>query len=159
MALAGALFCGACLLVEGAEASPAAAYAILVTAVIAVGVGECLHTTALTPLVADLAPVHLRGRYMAVIGLCFWIGLAVAPTGGTALLSVSPTAAFGVAAAVALAAAVSMLRLERRLPEATRLTPRPRPAASPAWLGGRGGSRAGSAPPPPRRPRRPGRPG
>jgi MFS family permease len=126
MALAGALFCGACLLVEGAEASRAAAYAILVTAVIAVGLGECLHTTALTPLVADLAPAHLRGRYMAVIGLCFWIGLAVAPTGGTALLSVSPTAAFGVAAAVALAASVSMLRLERRLPEATRLTPRPR---------------------------------
>jgi MFS family permease len=126
MALAGALFCGACLLVEGAEASRAAAYAILVTAVIAVGLGECLHTTALTPLVADLAPAHLRGRYMAVIGLCFWIGLAVAPTGGTALLSVSPTAAFGVAAAVALAAAVSMLRLERRLPEASRLTPRPR---------------------------------
>jgi MFS family permease len=126
MALAGALFCGACLLVDGAEASRAAAYAILVTAVIAVGVGECLHTTALTPLVADLAPAHLRGRYMAVIGFCFWIGLAVAPTGGTALLSVSPTAAFGVAAAVALAAAVSMLRLERRLPEAARLTPRPR---------------------------------
>ena len=126
MALAGALFCGACLLVEVAEASRATAYAILVTAVIAVGLGECLHTTALTPLVADLAPAHLRGRYMAVIGLCFWIGLAVAPTGGTALLSVSPTAAFGVAAAVALAAAVSMLRLERRLPEATRLTPRPR---------------------------------
>ena len=126
MALAGALFCGACLLVEVAEASRATAYAILVTAVIAVGLGECLHTTALTPLVADLAPAHLRGRYMAVIGLCFWIGLAVAPTGGTALLSVSPTAAFGVAAAVALAAAVSMLRLERRLPEAARLTPRPR---------------------------------
>jgi MFS family permease len=126
MALAGALFCGACLLVEAAEASRATAYAILVTAVIAVGLGECLHTTALTPLVADLAPAHLRGRYMAVIGLCFWIGLAVAPTGGTALLSVSPTVAFGVAAAVALAAAVSMLRLERRLPEATRLTPRPR---------------------------------
>jgi MFS family permease len=126
MALAGALFCGACLLVEVAEASRATAYAILVTAVIAVGLGECLHTTALTPLVADLAPAHLRGRYMAVIGLCFWIGLAVAPTGGTALLSVSPTVAFGVAAAVALAAAVSMLRLERRLPEATRLTPRPR---------------------------------
>ena len=126
MALAGALFCGACLLAEVAQASRAPAYAILVTAVIAVGLGECLHTTALTPLVADLAPAHLRGRYMAVIGLCFWIGLAVAPTGGTALLSVSPTAAFGLAAAVALAAAVSMLRLERRLPEASRLTPRPR---------------------------------
>ena len=75
---------------------------------------------------AELAPAHLRGRYMAVVGLCFWIGLAAAPTGGTALLSLSPTAAFGVAAGVALAAAVSMLRLERRLPEAARLTPRPR---------------------------------
>ena len=61
---------------------------------------ECLHTTALTPLVAELAPAHLRGRYMAVVGLCFWIGLADAPTGGTALLSLSPTAAFGVAAGV-----------------------------------------------------------
>ena len=89
------------------------------------GVGECLHTTALTPLVAELAPARLRGRYMAVVGLCFWIGLAAAPTGGTALLSVSPTVAFGVAAGVALAAAVSMLRLERRLPEGARLTPRP----------------------------------
>ena len=126
MALAGALFCGACLLVEVAEASRAVAFAVLVTAVIAAGLGECLHTTALTPLVADLAPAHLRGRYMAVIGLCFWIGLAAAPTGGTALLSVSPTVAFGVAAAVALAAAISMLRLERKLPEAARLTPRPR---------------------------------
>jgi membrane protein implicated in regulation of membrane protease activity len=63
---------------------------------------------------------------MAVIGLCSWIGLAVAPTGGTALLSAPPTVTFGVAAAVALAAAVSMLRLGRRLPEAARLTPRPR---------------------------------
>jgi hypothetical protein len=130
MALAGALFCGACLLVELPDfisgASRAAAYAILVTAVIAAGVGECLHTTALTPLVAELAPAHLRGRYMAVTGFCFWIGLAAAPTGGTALLSVSATLTFGVAAAVAAAAAVSMLRLERRLPEAARLTPRPR---------------------------------
>ena len=133
MALAGALFCGACLLVEVAQAGRAVAVAVLFTAVIAAGVGECLHTTALTPLVAELAPVDLRGRYMAAIGLCFWIGLAAAPTGGTALLGVSPTAAFGVAAGLALAAAVSMLRLERRLPEAARLTPRPdRPPRVPA---------------------------
>jgi MFS family permease len=125
MALAGGLFCGACLLVEVAGASRAIAYAVLIVAVIMAGVGECLHTTVLTPLVAELAPPRLRGRYMAVAGLCFWIGLAAAPTGGAALLSVSPAAAFGVAAGVALAAAVSMLRLERRLPEGARLTPRP----------------------------------
>ncbi|HEY6297423.1 MAG TPA: MFS transporter [Streptosporangiaceae bacterium] len=125
MALAGGLFCGACLLAETADASRAVAYAVLVMAEIAVAVGECLHTTALTPLVADLAPAGLRGRYMAVIGLCFWAGLAVAPTGGTALLSLSPTVAFAVAAGVALAAAVSMLRLEGRLPVASRVTPRP----------------------------------
>jgi len=125
MALAGGLFCGACLLVQVADASRAVAYTVLVIAEIAVAVGECLHTTALTPLVADLAPTGLRGRYMAVVGLCFWAGLAVAPTGGTALLSLSPRAAFGVAAGVALAAAISMLRLERRLPVASRVTPRP----------------------------------
>src|ERR1700751_5877123 len=112
--------------------------ASLVTAVIAVGLGECLHTTALTPLVADLAPAHLRGRYMAVIGLCFWIGLAVAPTGGTALLCVAPPAGCGVAGALARAAAFSMLRREPRLPEPPRLPPVP--AASPARLGGRGAS-------------------
>jgi len=98
MALAGGLSCGACLLVEVAAASRAVAVAVLVVAVIAAGVGECLHTTALTPLVAELAPARLRGRYMAMIGLCFWIGLAAAPTGGAALLGVSPAAAFGVAA-------------------------------------------------------------
>jgi MFS family permease len=131
MALAGVLFCGACLLVEVAAASHAIAVALLFTAVIAAGAGECLHTTALTPLVAELAPVGLRGRYMAAIGLCFWIGLAAAPTGGTALLGVSPAAAFGVAAGLALAAAISMLRLERKLPEAARLTPRPARPAGP----------------------------
>ena len=61
---------------------------------------------------------------MAVVGLCFWIGLAAAPTGGTALLSLSPTAAFGVAAGVALAAAVSMLRLARAPEAARRARPR-----------------------------------
>jgi MFS family permease len=77
------------------------------------------------PLVADLAPVSLRGRYMATMGLSWWIGLALAPTLGTQLLTVSSTAAFGVCTAVAAAAAVSLLRLERKLPEAVSATPRP----------------------------------
>ncbi len=132
MALAASIFAGACLLVVAAGVSTDTAYAVLVTAMIAVGVGECFHTTALMPLVAELAPTSLRGRYMASMGLSWWVGLALAPTLGTQLLSLSPTAVFLAAAAVAIAAAVSALTLERRLPDASRLTPRPRGAAATA---------------------------
>jgi MFS family permease len=124
MAVAGWIFVTACLLVLSASfVGPA--YATLVVAAIAVAVGECFHTTALMPLVADLAPPGLRGRYMASIGFSWWIGLALAPTLGTQLLSVSPAATLLVAAAVAGGAAISVLSLERRLPNAARSTPRP----------------------------------
>jgi MFS family permease len=128
MALGASLFVGACLLVVAAATSAHAAYATLVAATIAVGVGECFHTTALMPLVAELGPPSLRGRYMASMGLSWWIGLAIAPTLGAQLLSVSPTALFLASAAVATAAVASSLALERSLPDASRLTPRPRPA-------------------------------
>jgi MFS family permease len=132
MALAAAIFAGACLLVVAAGLSTDTAYAALVAAVIAVGAGECFHTTVLMPLVAELAPGGLRGRYMASMGLSWWVGLALAPTLGMQLLSVSPTAAFLAAAAAAIAAAASALTLERRLPDASRLTPRPHRAAATA---------------------------
>src|SRR5262249_2148600 len=97
-----------------------AAPTALVVASIIIGVGECFHTAALMPLVADLAPSSLRGRYMAAIGLSWWTGLALAPTLGTQLLSTSVPLTFA-----AFAAAISLLTLERRLPVAARLTPRP----------------------------------
>jgi len=126
IAAGGVLFAGACLLVVGADFVPLGlAYGALLGAVVVVGVGECLHTTALMPLVADLAPEALRGRYMATIGLSWWLGLALAPTLGAQLLSASPPAALLASAGVALAAAVSALSLERELPAAIRLTPRP----------------------------------
>ena len=102
MAIASLTFVAACLLVVGADlVGLHFAYAALLVAAIVVGVGECFHTTVLTPLVADLAPAALRGRYMATIGLSWWLGLALAPTVGTQLLSVSPPAALLVAAGVA----------------------------------------------------------
>jgi predicted MFS family arabinose efflux permease len=130
MALAGSIFVFACLLVVAAGIRPEMAYPVLIAASIAVAVGECFHTTALMPLVADLAPASLRGRYMAAIGLSWWVGLALAPTLGTQVLSFSPMAAFLVSAAVAAVAAVSALTLERRLPDGARLTPHPRAAAA-----------------------------
>jgi MFS family permease len=128
MALAAWVFVGACLLVliaGAAGAGTAAAYAALLVASILVGLGECLHTTVLMPLTADLAPAGLRGRYMASMGLSWWMGLAVAPAFGAQLLSISPVATFLAAAGVTVVAGTSALALERRLPAARRHTPRP----------------------------------
>lgn len=129
MAVAALIFVFACLLVVVAGLEPRVAYPALVMASMAVAVGECFHTTVLMPLVADLAPANLRGRYMAAIGLSWWVGLALAPTLGTQVLSLSPTAAFLAAGAVAGVAAISSLALEWRLPGEARLTPRPQGAA------------------------------
>jgi MFS family permease len=78
----------------------------------------------------------LRGRYMATMGLSWWVGLALAPTVGTQLLSASAPVTFVSCAVAAGTAAVSMLALEHRLPDASRLTPRPgslvRPSLAPA---------------------------
>lgn len=129
MAQAAWMFVGACVLVAVAGARTDMAVAALFAATILVGVGECFHTTVLMPLVADLAPADLRGRYMAATGLSWWIGLAIAPAFGAPLLSVSPGAVFLTAAVVALMAGASALILEPRLPPASRRTPRPRGTA------------------------------
>jgi predicted MFS family arabinose efflux permease len=126
MALASLAFVPACGLVLGAGIAGARlAYAALVGAAIVVGVGECLHTTVLMPLVADLAPAALRGRYMAAMGLSWWLGLALAPTLGAQLLGASPPAAVLAAAGVAVAASASALALEPALAPEIRRTPRP----------------------------------
>ena len=130
IALASAIFTAASLLVIAAGASRATAYPVLAVASVAAGVGECFYTAVRTPLVADLAPASLRGRYMAVIGLAWWIGLAITPTLGAQLLAHQPAAVFLAAAGVAAVAGVSALTLDRALPEATRLTPHP--AGAPA---------------------------
>jgi MFS family permease len=123
MALAALVFAAACLLVLGAGLG--GPRWLLLAAAVAVGVGECLHTTVLMPLVADLAPAELRGRYMAATGLSWWLGLALAPTLGAQILAVSGPAAMLASAGVALAAGASALALDRELPAELRLTPRP----------------------------------
>ena len=127
MAIGSLALAVACLLALGAEfvAFDYAYVALVASSGSCVGVGECFYTAVLSPLVADLAPPALRGRYMATIGLSWWLGLALAPTAGAQLLSVSPAATLLVAAGVALAAGASALGLERDLPSAVRLTPRP----------------------------------
>ena len=130
LVLGAAAWVGACLLAllaQGAE--PTTAYLCLVAAAIAFGLGECLHGTVLLPLVADLAPLELRGRYIASIGLSWWLGLALAPIVGAPLLAASASLALLAAAALCIAAIVSLVALESRLPLGLRLIPRPGAAA------------------------------
>jgi MFS family permease len=126
MAVGALTFVAACLLVVGAGfVELRFAAATLIVAAIVVALGECLHTTVLMPLVADLAPAGLRGRYMAVTALSWWLGLALAPTLAAQLLSVSPPAAMLASALVALGAATAALAFEREIPAGMRLTPGP----------------------------------
>ena len=126
LALGAAAWVGACLLaVLAQDAAPTAAYGCLLAAAVAFALGECLHATVLLPLVADLAPPELRGRYMAAIGLSWWLGLALAPTLGGQLLAVSPSLSLLAAAALSIAAIVSLLALDARLPLGARAIPRP----------------------------------
>jgi hypothetical protein len=94
-------------------------------AAVVFALGECLHATSFMPLVADLAPLALRGRYMATAGLSWWVGLELAPTLGGQLLVVSPALALIGAAAVA-ATTIWLLRAsEAALPVGVRAIPRP----------------------------------
>jgi MFS family permease len=125
LTLGAGLWTSACLLVVAAgELGTDAGFAALIAAAVMIGVGECLYATAFGPLVADLAPAALRGRYMAASALSWWLGLALAPTIGGRLLAESAPLALCSAAALSLAAIFSLLALDARLPETVRLTPR-----------------------------------
>jgi MFS family permease len=126
LSLGAATWVVACLLaVVAQEVSPVGAFALLLAAAVIVAVGECLHATAFMPLVADLAPLALRGRYMATAGLSWWVGLALAPTLGGQLLAVSPALALIGAAALAAATIVLLRASETALPVGVRAIPRP----------------------------------
>jgi MFS family permease len=125
LALGAGVWAAACVLATLAGDAGRWAEPVLAASAVAFAVGECFHSSALTPLVAELAPPELRGRYMAAIGLSWWTGLALAPAAGATVLAVSPAAALLGAGALAAAAGLSARLLDGSLPEAARLTPRP----------------------------------
>jgi MFS family permease len=84
---------------------------------IVIAIGECAQFIVLGPIVADLAPPHLLGRYMSLYGLSFMAGVALGPAAGGALLATSPDAIWwGGALALALTGA-GLLRLGDRIPD------------------------------------------
>jgi MFS family permease len=60
------------------------ATALLAGVAVVFAIGECIHAVVLGPLVADLAPPHLLGRYISLYGLMGTGGLALGPAIGGA---------------------------------------------------------------------------
>jgi MFS family permease len=101
----------------------AAAATVIVLAGGIFAVGECLQGPTQQALIAELAPDHLRGRYMALSTSSWSIGWIAGPALGAFVLQQEPLALWPAAAALCLAAGAGGLRLERRLPQAARRTP------------------------------------
>ena len=106
------------LLLDGRAATALFAGAFLLFAV-----GECLHGTVQGPLVSDLAPRRLLGRYMAVSASSWQVAFIVGPAAGGFILQAEPYALWPLAAAVCLANGAWALALDRRLPAKVRRTP------------------------------------
>ncbi len=97
--------------------STPAATTVLAGVAIVIAIGECAQFVVLGPLVAELAPPHLLGRYMSLYGLSFTAGVALGPAVGGTLLATSPDAVWwGGALTLALTAA-GFLRLGHRIPD------------------------------------------
>ncbi len=97
--------------------SELAATSLLAGVAIVFAIGECVHIVALGPLVADMAPAHLLGRYMSLYGLTFTISLALGPAIGGLLLQTSPDAIWWGGALAAVLAGAVLLGLGGRIPD------------------------------------------
>ena len=133
LALMTALWAAAWLLVfsAGLWLSAIAAAALIIPAGGVFAVGECLQGPTQPALIAELAPDHLRGRYMALSTSSWSIGWIAGPALGAVVLQQEPLALWPAAAAFCLAAGAGGLLLERRLPQAVRRTPRTEVVVSP----------------------------
>ena len=99
---------------------------VLAGVAIVIAIAECVQFIVLGPLVAELAPPHLFGRYLALYGLSFTVGVALGPAVGGVLLATSPDAVWWGGAAVLVLIGVGMLGLGDRIPDPLRPMQRPR---------------------------------
>ncbi len=125
LALSGALFALTCaaVLFTGLWLGNAAAVVALCAAIVVFSVAECIHGAVQNPLVADLAPEHLVGRYMALRTAAWQVGFLVGPALGSFLLARASTGLWLGAAGACAAAAAGSLLLERRIPTEAARTP------------------------------------
>src|SRR5919201_1319154 len=104
--------------------SEVAATSLLAGVAIVFAIGECAHILVLGPLVADMAPAHLLGRYLSLYSLTFTGSLALGPAIGGLLLQSSPDAVWWGGALAAVLAGAVLLRLGGRIPDPLHEAPR-----------------------------------
>jgi MFS family permease len=97
--------------------SELAATSILVGVAIVLACGEIAHILVLGPLVADMAPANLLGRYLSLYSLTFTLSLALGPAIGGLLLQTRPDAIWWGGALAALLAGAVLLQLGDRIPD------------------------------------------
>jgi predicted MFS family arabinose efflux permease len=97
--------------------SELAATSVLVGVAVILAIGEIAHIVVLAPLVADMAPDHLLGRYLSLYSLTFAGSLALGPAIGGLLLRTSPDTIWWGGALVALLAGAVLLQLGERIPD------------------------------------------
>lgn len=126
-AATSALFAVALLAVVPATIthSELAATSVLAGVAIVLAIGEIAHILVLGPLVADMAPEHLLGRYLSLYTLTFTGSLALGPATGGLLLQTSPDAIWWGGALAALLAGAVLLKLGDRIPDPLRQAPAP----------------------------------
>jgi MFS family permease len=127
IALAAGIFAvtSASILAVGLWLDSSAAVVALCGVIVLFSLAECLHGAVQNPLIADLAPEHLLGRYMALRTVAWQVGFMAGPAVGSYLLARSPTGLWLGAAAACLIAAAGSLALERRIPKHAARTPGP----------------------------------
>jgi MFS family permease len=121
-----AIWAGAMVLIgiAGTWTYGTTAFLLMGLAVLGFGIGECLHGIVHGPLIADLAPPALVGRYMALGTQSWQVGWIVGPAVGGFVLQHAPNALWPACAVLNVLGAVGALALERRLPQSVRRAPR-----------------------------------
>jgi MFS family permease len=125
LAFTGVIWAAAWLLAlaSGLWFGVVAATGLLIAVGVVFAVGECLVGVVQGPLVADLAPERLRGRYTALWLTTSQLGFTLGPAIGGVLLAHSAKLLWLVSAGVCLACSAAAVFLGRALPTAARLAP------------------------------------
>ena len=127
LALSAGIFAAtsAAVLATGAWLDAGTAVVALCGVIILFSLGECLHGAVQNPLIADMAPEHLLGRYMALRTVAWQLGFMAGPALGSFLLDRSATGLWIGAAVACLLAGIGSLALERQIPDHASRTPGP----------------------------------